>query len=78
MRSAQLVLDFAQRQEGAPVKERLTELLGVLKTSGGWMTRRQLEGLGFDERELRELGELDEEGRLFSYPGSPNISAVSK
>jgi hypothetical protein len=50
---------------------RLGELLAVLREAKGWMTRRKLEVLGFDERELRELGELDTESEIFSYPGSP-------
>lgn len=71
MSASQLDLDFtapaAVDQDGA----RLAELLNILREHGGWMTRRQLEALGFDERELRDLGEHDQDGCVFSYPGSP-------
>lgn len=67
--ASQLALDFAPPAVETGVSERLEGLLGILTARGGWMTRRELEPLGFGERELRELGEADE--RIFSYPGSP-------
>jgi hypothetical protein len=51
--------------------ERLAELLRTLLERKGWITRRELEALGFQERELRDLSEKDLDGRVFSYPGSP-------
>jgi len=65
-------LDLQLREPGkntAPVG-RLTDLVNVLRGKG-WQTRRQLEALGFDERELREIVEHDSTGEIFSYPGSP-------
>jgi hypothetical protein len=68
--STQLDLDFADRP-ASETEDRLRKLIGVLQISGRWETRRELERLGFSERELRELVEQDREGRVFSYPGSP-------
>lgn len=48
---------------------RLNQLLEILADRRTWITRRELETLGFGERELRALSESDE--RIFSYPGSP-------
>lgn len=65
-------LDFEARQEAATqLDARLGELIAALRARSGWMTRRELEALGFDDRELRELGEHDYEGEVFSYNGSP-------
>lgn len=66
----ELQFDPPPRPEAAD-EERLQELIAILAESGGWLTRRALETLGFGERELRELGERDQEGRIFSHPGSP-------
>ncbi len=73
MNSGQLALDFAPAAatRAESLQARLKALLAVLRERGDWTTRRELEALGFEERELRELGEIDEDGRIFSYPGSP-------
>lgn len=71
MHPEQLALDFTASAETRPDRERLLALIAALKEAGTWLTRRQLEAQGFDERELRDLGEHDEEGCIFSYPGSP-------
>jgi hypothetical protein len=63
-------LEFTTQSD--PVMElRLDALLSVLRDQAGWLTRRELELLGFGDRELRELVEFDKEVRIFSYPGSP-------
>lgn len=69
--SVQLDLDFTAAPPSSETEDRLRTLLDVLRVGGGWNTRRELEVLGFGERELRELVEADREGRVFSYPGSP-------
>jgi hypothetical protein len=63
----QLPLD----DEASEAPGRLGELLGILRRHGGWLTSRDLAARGFEERELRELSELDQDGTVFSHPGSP-------
>lgn len=68
----QLDLDFSAAPAGEErLRDRLRELLAILHADGGWMTRRDLEGIGFGDRELRALSEHDAEGTIFSFPGSP-------
>lgn len=65
------------RPEPPPGAARLPELLAVLRTHGGWITRRELEACGFKDRELREISEADENADIFSYPGSPGYKLFS-
>lgn len=71
MKPEQLALDFAAPATTGPDRARLFNLVTILRETGSWITRRQLETIGFDERELRELCEHDDDGCVFSYPGSP-------
>lgn len=63
----QIDLEFVEREK---LDARLSQLIATLRGQG-WTRRRQLETLGFDERELRDLVEHDEAGAILSFPGSP-------
>jgi hypothetical protein len=49
--------------------ERIAELVEALR-GRGWTTASVLAGLGFNDRELRDLVE-HADGRILSFPGSP-------
>lgn len=66
----QLDLQLREPVKNTAPGERLTDLVNVLR-GNGWKTSRQLEALGFEERELREIAQHDDKGEIFSYPGSP-------
>jgi hypothetical protein len=71
----QLQFDLAHGRQRPFVSARLDELIAILEESRRWMKRSELQGLGFSERELRELAEIDVTGEIFSYPGSPGYKA---
>ncbi len=71
MNSEQLPLALMDRADRPEIAARLAELLAILLEKAGWLTRRDLEALGFADRELRELAEWDQGAAIFSYPGSP-------
>lgn len=52
-------------------EERLAELLATLRRAARWVPSRELKMLGFDDRELRSLCEMDAAGAIFSFPGAP-------
>lgn len=70
---AQPELDFtapAPDPRAVAAAERLPDLVAALR-GRGWLTRTQLEQLGFDDRQLREIVEHDQAGEILSFPGSP-------
>lgn len=71
MKPQQLALDFAAPAANHEQAARLGELLMILQEHRGWLTRRELEGRGFSDRELRALAECDADAAIFSFPGSP-------
>lgn len=70
MSALQPELDFTAPAPAAVGPDRLADLIATLR-GRGWLTRQQLEQLGFGERELRKLVEQDERAEILSYPGSP-------
>jgi hypothetical protein len=78
--NSQLALNLDRRSPPPLPPGRMRDLVAILDKNGGWMTRRQLEGEGFTERELRELAENDNAipPLLFSYPGSPGYKLFRK
>jgi hypothetical protein len=69
----QLALTFDRPAQEHP---RLAELIAAL-TDQGWLKSRQLEALGFTERELREIAETANPAVIFSYPGSPGYKLLA-
>ncbi len=66
---AQLCLGFTT-PSGPDLAARTADLMAALR-GNGWQTARQLEALGFGDRELREIVQNDDSGQIFSFPGSP-------
>lgn len=66
-----LQAEFAFQRPSASPPHRLAELLALLRRAGRWLPRQELEVHGFTDRDLRALAELDLDGTIFSYPGSP-------
>ena len=73
--SEQLQFDLTKAPKRPFVSNRLEELIAILEGSGRWMKRSELQQLGFTDRELRELAEIDATEEIFSYPGSPGYKA---
>lgn len=76
MSGEQLAFDLAPKPAIAGVSDRMIELVSVL-SHGQWMTRRELERLGFNERELRSLVEETKPPLILSFPGSPGYKLLS-
>ena len=63
-------LQFALKKPGVDLAGRRADLVAVLR-GRGWVTARKLRALGFTDRELREIAELDDSAEILSVPGSP-------